>query len=175
MTAHQFQRYIADKDVDLRVTAVGERLFPVSIRARTPTARVDWRCDYDGLDYEVVEMPNDVAAGLRAYLAALLCHRLGDRNVFSLDINPGLLTTAHARLVGLGYQPHLACLDGADGWTAHAPYDRIIATCGISTIPYPWVAQTRPGGLILTEALSGATACWYASPSPMTAPLAGIS
>ncbi|MGH3571746.1 MAG: MvdC/MvdD family ATP grasp protein [Pseudonocardiaceae bacterium] len=70
MTAHQFQRYVADKDVDLRVTAVGERLFPVAIRARTPAARVDWRRDYGSLDYEVVEVPEDVAAGLRAYLKA---------------------------------------------------------------------------------------------------------
>lgn len=70
VTANQFQRYIADKDADLRVTAVGERLFPVAIRARTPATRVDWRRDYDSLDYEVVEVPDDVAAGLRAYLKA---------------------------------------------------------------------------------------------------------
>ncbi|MGH3718892.1 MAG: ATP-grasp ribosomal peptide maturase [Pseudonocardiaceae bacterium] len=70
VTANQFQRYIADKDADLRVTAVGERLFPVAIRARTPAARVDWRADYGSLDYEVVEVPDDVAAGLRAYLKA---------------------------------------------------------------------------------------------------------
>lgn len=66
VTANQFQRYIADKDADLRITAVGERLFPVAIRA----ARVDWRADYGSLDYEVTEVPEDVAAGLRAYLKA---------------------------------------------------------------------------------------------------------
>lgn len=70
VTANQFQRYIADKDADLRVTVVGERLFPVAIRARTQAARVDWRRDYDSLDYEVVEVPEEVAAGLRAYLKA---------------------------------------------------------------------------------------------------------
>jgi hypothetical protein len=70
VTANQFQRYIADKDADLRVAAVGERLFPVAIRARTQAARVDWRRDYASLDYEVVEVPDDVAAGLRAYLKA---------------------------------------------------------------------------------------------------------
>ncbi|MGH3911899.1 MAG: MvdC/MvdD family ATP grasp protein [Pseudonocardiaceae bacterium] len=68
VTANQFQRYITDKDADLRVTAVGEHLFPVAIRARTEMARVDWRRDYDSLDYEVVELPEEVAAGLRAYL-----------------------------------------------------------------------------------------------------------
>ncbi len=89
------------------------------------------------------------------YNTALLCHRLGDQGVYSLDIHPGLIDTAHARLASLGHYPRLACLDGAHGWAQHAPYDRIIATCGTSTIPYPWVAQTRPGGLILTEALTG--------------------
>jgi methyltransferase of ATP-grasp peptide maturase system len=89
------------------------------------------------------------------YNAALLCHRLGQHNVFSVDIHPGLVDAARARLASLGYRPRLAWLDGANGWAEHAPYDRVIATCGISTIPYPWVAQTRPGGLILTEALAG--------------------
>lgn len=70
VTANQFQRYIADKDADLRVTAVGERLFPVATRARSDSARVDWRRDYSSLDYESVEVPDDVATGLRAYLTA---------------------------------------------------------------------------------------------------------
>jgi hypothetical protein len=49
---------------------VGQRPFPVAIRARTPAARVDWRRDYGSLDYETVELPQEVAAGLRSYLKA---------------------------------------------------------------------------------------------------------
>jgi protein-L-isoaspartate O-methyltransferase len=89
------------------------------------------------------------------YNTALLCHRLGQHNICSVDIHPGLVDAARARLASLGYHPRLAWLDGANGWAEHAPYDRVIATCGISTIPYPWVAHTRPGGLILAEALAG--------------------
>ncbi|MGH3911900.1 MAG: methyltransferase domain-containing protein [Pseudonocardiaceae bacterium] len=89
------------------------------------------------------------------YNAALLCHRLGDQGVYSVEIHPGLVDAAHARLADLGHHPHLTCLDGAHGWVEHALYDRVLATCGTSTIPYPWVAQTRPGGLILTEVLAG--------------------
>jgi hypothetical protein len=50
---------------------VGQRLFPVAIRARTPAARVDWRRDYASLDYEITELPDDIAAGLRSYLKAV--------------------------------------------------------------------------------------------------------
>jgi protein-L-isoaspartate O-methyltransferase len=89
------------------------------------------------------------------YNAALLCQRLGDQGVYSVDIHPGLIDAAHARLASLGYHPRLACRDGPHGWAEHALYDRVIATCGTSTIPYPWVAQTRPGGLILAEVLAG--------------------
>jgi protein-L-isoaspartate O-methyltransferase len=80
------------------------------------------------------------------YNAALLCHQLGDQHVFSLDIHPGLVHDARTRLAGLGYHPQLACLDGDHGWVGHAPYDRIIATCGTSTIPYPWVPKPAPAG-----------------------------
>ncbi|MGQ0774970.1 MAG: hypothetical protein ACT4NY_11230 [Pseudonocardiales bacterium] len=31
---------------------------------------MDWRRDYGSLDYEAVELPEEVAAGLRAYLKA---------------------------------------------------------------------------------------------------------
>jgi hypothetical protein len=42
--------------------------------------------------------------------------------------------------------------DGAAGYPGSAPYDRIIATASIrpGELPYPWVTQIRPGGIILT-------------------------
>jgi hypothetical protein len=67
VTANQFQRYIADKDVDLRVTAVGERLFPVgnpgpypggagglAPRLRQPRLRGEWGW---GWLTDVVDLP----------------------------------------------------------------------------------------------------------------------
>ncbi len=41
------------------------------------------------------------------YNAALLCARLGDRNVYSVDIQPDLIEVARDRLAGLGHQPTL--------------------------------------------------------------------
>lgn len=64
-----------------------------------------------------------------------MSHRLGAQHVHSVDIHPRLVATARDRLASLGYQPRLATVDGIAGWPDHAPYDRIIATCGVPTIP----------------------------------------
>jgi ATP-grasp ribosomal peptide maturase len=66
-TAHLFQAWVP-KSHEVRVIAIGERLFPVAIRAGSPAAAVDWRSDYDALTYRLVECPNDVSAGISAYL-----------------------------------------------------------------------------------------------------------
>lgn len=85
------------------------------------------------------------------YNAALLCHRLGDASIASIDIDPGLVEQARDRLAGLGSRPYLIAGDGAMGVPARAPYDRIIATCAIATVPPAWVAQLTPAGVIVAD------------------------
>jgi protein-L-isoaspartate(D-aspartate) O-methyltransferase len=85
------------------------------------------------------------------YNAALLCHRLGDGQVYSVDLEPELVALAGQRLAELGYRPTLAARDGAEGLPEHAPYDRIVATCSVPAIPWAWVEQTQVGGLILAD------------------------
>lgn len=85
------------------------------------------------------------------YNAALLAHRLGDANVFSVDIEPDLVELARQRLARIGYHPTLVAADGAAGLAEHAPFDRIIATCAVPTLPWAWVEQTSPAGLIITD------------------------
>ena len=53
-------------------------------------------------------------------------------------------------LYGLRLRPRLATADGLYGYWPHAPYDRIVAACSVRSIPATWMAQTRPGGKILT-------------------------
>lgn len=89
------------------------------------------------------------------YNAGLLCHRLGDEHVFSVDIEVELVELARERLARLGHHPTLAATDGAHGLAEHAEYDRIIATCSVPAVPWPWVQQTRDGGWILVDVKIG--------------------
>lgn len=85
------------------------------------------------------------------YNTALLCHRLGDGNVASIDIDPDLVATARARLAELGQYPTLASGDGSQGIPDAAPFDRIIATCAVPAVPPQWITQLREDGVIVTD------------------------
>lgn len=85
------------------------------------------------------------------YNAALLCARLGHRQVATVDIDPALTGAAARRLATLGYTPTICTGDGSLGLAEHGPYDRIVATCSVRAIPRAWLEQTAPGGVILTD------------------------
>lgn len=87
------------------------------------------------------------------YNAALLCEGLGEHRVTTIEISPELAALARVRLAEHGYHPHVVTGDGADGVPDRAPFDRIIATCGLDLVPPAWLAQTRPGGRILLNLL----------------------
>jgi protein-L-isoaspartate(D-aspartate) O-methyltransferase len=85
------------------------------------------------------------------YNASLLAHRLGDRNVFSVDVDPDLVAAARKRLADIVCHPWLTARDGVDGWPERAPYDRIIATCSVARIPWAWAQQLTLGGKVLAD------------------------
>ncbi|WP_428313848.1 methyltransferase domain-containing protein [Kitasatospora sp. LaBMicrA B282] len=99
----------------------------------------------------------EVSAGMRVleigtgtgWNAALLSCRLGDTNVTTVEVDPEVSARARTALNAAGYTPEVVCADGSLGWSAGAPYDRVIVTCGVREIPPAWLAQTRVGGLIL--------------------------
>jgi protein-L-isoaspartate O-methyltransferase len=85
------------------------------------------------------------------YNAAVLCHRLTDAQVASIDLDPILIADVRHRLATLAYRPHLVAGHGTLGIADAAPYDRIIATCAVPTIPPAWISQLTPGGLIVAD------------------------
>ncbi|WP_414168264.1 methyltransferase [Streptoverticillium reticulum] len=79
--------------------------------------------------------------------AALLAHVLGAGSVTTVEVDRELARRAAVALDGA------ACVvtgDGAQGWAPGAPYDRVLATCAVSTVPSEWIRQTRPDGTVLT-------------------------
>ncbi|MBZ4018028.1 methyltransferase domain-containing protein [Streptomyces purpurogeneiscleroticus] len=84
------------------------------------------------------------------YSTALLCHRLGDEAVTSIEVDAGLAATAAHNLKGLGLSPRLVTGDGTYGYAARAPYDRHISTACVQRVPTTWLQQIRAVGRILT-------------------------
>ncbi|EKX66613.1 methyltransferase domain-containing protein [Streptomyces ipomoeae] len=84
------------------------------------------------------------------YSTALMCERLGSKNVTSVEVDPTAAERARAAIAAAGYEPTLVTGDGLLGHSENAPYDGLIATCSVRTIPAAWLAQVRPGGTIVT-------------------------
>jgi protein-L-isoaspartate O-methyltransferase len=85
------------------------------------------------------------------YNAALLAQRLGARHITTIEIDPTVATQARRALSATGFGAVTVIAgDGAYGYPPRAPYDRIVSTAAVRQVPYAWVAQTRPGGRVLT-------------------------
>lgn len=83
--------------------------------------------------------------------AALMQHHIGDGAVLSVEVDQGLSQQAgsnasKSRTIGAQF----VVGDGARGWPARAPYDRVVSTYAVRKVPQAWLDQTSPGGVILT-------------------------
>ncbi|MFC5217152.1 methyltransferase domain-containing protein [Streptomyces coerulescens] len=97
----------------------------------------------------------EIGAGT-GYNAALLARRLGDDDlVTTIDLEPEITESARRHLAAAGYRPAVVTGDGARGVPERAPFDRIIATCTLPSIPRAWLAQCRPDARILTPLATG--------------------
>jgi protein-L-isoaspartate(D-aspartate) O-methyltransferase len=104
----------------------------------------------------------EIGAGT-GYNAALLAELVGpDGEVVSLEIDEDLVLAAREHLRTVGCERVQVVLgDGALGYAAGAPFDRVILTVGAADIAPAWRDQLRsPGGrLVLPLAISGTQRC----------------
>ncbi len=84
------------------------------------------------------------------YSTAILCVVLGLDHVTSIECDERVATRASAALHDAGFTPNLVIGDGLSGYRPSAPYDALIATCAVRSIPFSWMAQIRAGGTITT-------------------------
>ncbi|MFD7443520.1 methyltransferase domain-containing protein [Streptomyces sp. NPDC059909] len=99
----------------------------------------------------------EIGAGT-GYNAALLSHRLGDALVTTVELEPEITESARAHLAAAGYHPTVITGDGARGCPERGPFDRIIVTCTLPSVPQDWLGQCRPGARILAPLATGLVA-----------------
>ncbi|MEU1015542.1 methyltransferase domain-containing protein [Streptomyces sp. NPDC005898] len=105
----------------------------------------------------------EIGAGT-GYNAALLAHRLGDARVTTVDLDPEITESARRHLAAAGHRPAVVTGDGAAGCPERAPYDRIIVTCTLTSVPRRWLAQCVPGARILAPLATGLIALTVREP-----------
>jgi protein-L-isoaspartate(D-aspartate) O-methyltransferase len=92
----------------------------------------------------------EIGAGT-GYNAALMAQVVGaSGKVVTLDIDGDLVDSARAHLSAVGVAGvEVVCADGAFGWPAAVPYDRIILTAAAEDVVPAWRDQLRPGGRLV--------------------------
>jgi protein-L-isoaspartate(D-aspartate) O-methyltransferase len=96
------------------------------------------------------------------YNAALLAYLVGETGqVTTVDIDDDLVDQARRHLAAADVSGvSVVCADGAAGWPAAAPYDRIMLTVGAWDVAAAWVDQLTSGGrLVLPLSLRGVQRC----------------
>lgn len=82
------------------------------------------------------------------YQAAVLSPLV--KEVYTIEIVEPLGKRAAATLKRLGYENVFCKIgDGYQGWSEHAPFDKIIVTCSPENIPTPLVEQLKEGGTMM--------------------------
>lgn len=94
------------------------------------------------------------------YNAALLAHRLGVEQVTTIEIDPDIAAHARKALAGTGFGAvSVTTGEGGQEYPPGVPFDRVLSTASVNQVPYPWIAQTVPGGRVVTPW----STAWYNS------------
>ena len=89
----------------------------------------------------------EIGAG-SGYQTAVLSRLAG--RILAIERISELARVAQARIRQLNiYNATVKCFDGTLGWSAHAPYDAILAAAGGPDVPEPLMAQLKTGGRLV--------------------------
>lgn len=102
----------------------------------------------DALDADNETTVTEYGTGT-GYSTGLMCHRFGPDNVTSVETDPGVSERARAALDRCGYAPRLVVGNGLAGARRSDQAARTIATMGVRGIPWAWLRETQPGGLVV--------------------------
>lgn len=71
--------------------------------------------------------------------------------VVSIEIDASIAEQARTNLQEAGYGDVVVVAGGGEqGAPQYAPFDRVLSTAAIHTVPYAWVEQCKDGGLVVT-------------------------
>lgn len=69
LTTHQIQEWVP-KQYEVRLIVIGKQMFAVAIHTTDSDAHVDWRANYDALDYTQIDVPSHVARVVGTFMTA---------------------------------------------------------------------------------------------------------
>ncbi|HEY9401593.1 MAG TPA: protein-L-isoaspartate(D-aspartate) O-methyltransferase [Pyrinomonadaceae bacterium] len=130
----------------LQGNAYGDHALPIAANQTISqpyiVARMSELLELNG-DSSVLE----IGAG-SGYQTAVLARLAG--RVLAIERISELARVAQARIRALNiYNATVKCFDGTLGWSAHAPYDAILAAAGGPEVPEPLMAQLKVGGRLV--------------------------
>ncbi|MFD7440072.1 hypothetical protein [Streptomyces sp. NPDC059909] len=102
----------------------------------------------EGLGIEDGDRVGEVATGT-GYNGGLVCHRIGDKNFWTMEVDADLAQLAKARFDECGYHPPVVTGDAREGFAGALSLDRLVVTCSFDRFPYALARSVRRGGIIV--------------------------